>query len=168
MLSRPYTWQTHGPFCSLWNCICLMTHKDQFSSTEFWENITNLAKVPLTSKKSKIHNLSCQFSMNLRCLYCLTIIGCNFVLMICCIKLWYHTMDLGLPFHSCTFDDITMTSSSFRGNHIFLIIPCFWKKWNHPSNSNFASSLSMIISKNIMLAFEDYCFCFPVIGLFMN
>ena len=37
-------------------------------------------------------------------------------------------MDLGLPFHSCTFDDIMMTSSGFRGNPIFFwIIPCFWK-----------------------------------------
>ena len=27
-------------------------------------------------------------------------------------------MDLDLPVHSCTFDDITMTSSGFRGNPI--------------------------------------------------
>ena len=38
---------------------------------------------------------------------------------ICCIKHKYQTMDLGLPFHSCTFDDITMTSSGFRGNLFF-------------------------------------------------
>ena len=30
-------------------------------------------------------------------------------------------------YFSCTFDDIMMTSSGFRGNPIFWIIPCFWK-----------------------------------------
>ena len=63
----------------------------------------------------------------LRWPYCLTIISVTLFLMICCIKHWYHTMDHGLPFYSCTFDDITMTSSGFRGNPIFLIIPCFWE-----------------------------------------
>ena len=88
--------------------------------------------------------------------------GVTLFLMICCIKHWYQTMDLGLPFHSCTFDDITMTSSGFRGNPIFFYNSLFLKKWNHSSNSNFASSISMIISKKITLAFEDNCFCFQV------
>ena len=51
-------------------------------------------------------------------------------------------MDLVLPFHSCTFDDITMTSSGYRGNPIFFVYnSLFLKKWNHPSNSNFVSSI---------------------------
>ena len=59
-----------------------------------------------------------------------------------------------LSFHSCTFYDNTMKSSGFRENPIFLIIPCFWKKLNHLSNSNFASSISIIISKKITLALK--------------
>ena len=60
---------------------------------------------------------------------CLTSIsGVTLFLMICCIKHWYQTMDLGLPFHLWTFDDIMMASSGFRGNpFLLLIIPCFQK-----------------------------------------
>ena len=78
--------------------------------------------------------------------YCLTIIGCNFVFN----DLLHQTLiSNNGPWFTfpCTFDDIMMMSSGFRGNPIFLIIPCFWKKWNHLSNSNFASSISRIISK---------------------
>ena len=82
--------------------------------------------------------------------------------MICCIKHWYHTMDLGLPFHSCTFDDITITSSSFRGNPIFLIIPCFWKHRTPPSNSNFTCSISMIISKKLLKLLKITAFVFQL------
>ena len=42
----------------------------------------------------------------------------------------------------------------------------FLKKWDHPSNSNFASSISMITSKKTTLAFENNCFCFQVTALF--
>ena len=38
-------------------------------------------------------------------------------------KYWYHTMDLSFPFHSCTFDDIMMMSSGFKGNPVFC---CCW------------------------------------------
>ena len=70
-----------------------------------------------------------KYIARLRWLYCLTIIGCNFVLndLLHLTLISDETMDLGLPFHSCTFDDIMMTSSSFRGNPIFLIILCFCK-----------------------------------------
>ena len=71
--------------------------------------------------------------------YMLTFIGCNFLFN----DLLHQTMDLGLPFHSCTFDDITMMSSGL-GEILFFVYSFFffffWKKWNHVSNSNFASS----------------------------
>ena len=37
-------------------------------------------------------------------------------------------MDFGLPFHSCTFDDIMMVSSGVRGNPIFFDNSLFLKK----------------------------------------
>ena len=50
----------------------------------------------------------------------------------------------------------------FKGKSYFLDNSLFLKKWNHPSNSNFASSISMVISKKNSLVFEDNCFCFQV------
>ena len=102
----------------------------------------------------------------LRWPYCLTIIGFNFVSN----DLLHQTLvsynGPWFAFPLSTFDDITVTSSCFRGNPIFFDNSLFLKKWNHPSHSNFASSISMIISKKITLAFEDNCFCFQVTGFF--
>ena len=65
----------------------------------------------------------------LRWLYCLTILGYNFVSDDLLYKNLYGTKTLHFPFNFCTFDNIMMTSSCFTGNPIFLIIPCFWQNW---------------------------------------
>ena len=99
----------------------------------------------------------------LRWLYCLAIIGCNFVFN----DLLHHTLISNngpwftFPFMHIWwhYDDIVR----FEGKSYFLIIPCFLKKWNHLSNLNFASSISMIISKinyvsfwRLQLLFSSY------------
>ena len=48
-------------------------------------------------------------------------LGVTLFLMICCIKHWYHSIGLSLPFHSCIFDNATITASGFK------IVPCLWK-----------------------------------------
>ena len=62
-----------------------------------------------------------QHLCTLRWPYCLTIIGCNFVLNDWSVasNIDIIQLDLSLPFHSCTFDDITITSSCSRGNPFF-------------------------------------------------
>ena len=80
---------------------------------------------------SNIH-FWCALQASLRWLYCLTIIGCNFVFNDLLHQHWYQTMDLGLPFHSCTFDDITMTSSQVLGEILFFYNSLFFEKMEPP------------------------------------
>ena len=96
--------------------------------------------------------------------YCLTVIGCNFVFndllhqaLISNNGPWFTFPFMHIWWHHQILGEIL-----FFDNSLFL------KNWNHLSNTNFASSISMIISKKTTLAFGDYCFCFPVIGLFVK
>ena len=109
----------------------------------FWEKCINSQK----------NGLGC--STPLRWLYCLTVIGCNFVLndllhqiLISYNGPWFTFSFMHIWWHH---DDVI----KFKGKSFFLlVIPCFWKKWNHPSNSNFASSISMIIETLRFLTFR--------------
>ena len=167
-------WGLYNQGCHRLKCVLRCVTKNTQMSLE----INNYRYTPPTHTHTHTHKME----DNIKVFYALSpwstikvailplSLGVTLFLMICCIKHWYQIMDLGLPFHSRTFDDIMMTSSGFRENPIFFDNFVFEKMDPviHLSNSNFASSISMKKSKKIVLAFEDYCFCFPVVGLFVK
>ena len=114
---------------------------------------------------SAVSTCSVIFKGILRWPYCLTITGCNFVSndLLHQTLISYNGPWFTFPFMDIwwNYDDVIKFywKSYFFDNSLFL------KKWNHPSNSNFASSISMIISLKI-LAFEDNCLCFQVTSFF--
>ena len=98
----------------------------------------------------------------IRWLYCLHIVGCNLVANGVLHLTLYHAMGLRLSYHSYTFDDITLTSSGFRGNPTFFDNSLFVDICNHPSNSNFANSISIILSKNLHYILRITVFVFKL------